>query len=39
MVVTTGYWPPTVPFDAKELMTVIEEYNYQQKEANRARVR
>lgn len=39
MVVTTGYWPPTVPFDSKELMTVIEEYTYQQKEANRARVR
>lgn len=39
MVLQTGYWPPSVPFDAKELMTVVEEFNYQQKAAERARLR
>lgn len=36
VLLRTGYWPPSVPFETKELFTVIHEINQQEEAAARA---
>ena len=37
LLIRTGFWPHDLPFETKELMTVIDEYERMNRQAKKAR--